>query len=97
MLRSKIKPRNEPIVFLGRGLPVLANVLTESLLTDLRRNLFGEMTVGAIKKINAFCHGEGLSIDRMWLDCRSGKRASVEVDLCSEPRLARHGNNFRPN
>ena len=68
MLRSKIKPRNEPIVFLDCGPTVLANVLTESLLTDRLKDLFGEMAVRAIKEINAFCHGEGLSVDRMWLD-----------------------------
>ena len=68
MLRSKIKPRKEPIVFLDCGPTVLANVLTESLLTDRLEDLFGEMAVSAIKEINAFCHGEDLSIDRMWLD-----------------------------
>ena len=68
MLRSKIKPRNEPIVFLDCGPTVLANVLTESLLTDRLKDLFGEMAVRAVKEINAFCHGEGLSVDRMWLD-----------------------------
>jgi hypothetical protein len=68
MLRSKIKPRNEAIVFLDCGPTVLANVLTESLPTDRLKHLFGEMAVRAIKEINAFCHGEGLSVDRMWLD-----------------------------
>ena len=68
MLRSKIKPRKEPIVFLDCGPTVLANVLTESLLTDRLKDLFGEMAVRAVKEINAFCHGEGLSVDRMWLD-----------------------------
>jgi hypothetical protein len=68
MLRSKIKPRKEPIVFLDCGPTVLANVLTESLLTDRLKDLFSEMAVRAIKEINAFCHGEDLSIDRMWLD-----------------------------
>jgi len=68
MLRSKIKPRKEPIVFLDCGPTVLANVLTESLLTDRLKDLFGEMAVRAIKEINAFCHGEGLSVDRIWLD-----------------------------
>jgi hypothetical protein len=68
MLGSKIKPRKEPIVFLDCGPTVLANVLTESLLTDRLEYLFGEMAVSAIKEINAFCHGEGLSVDRMWLD-----------------------------
>jgi hypothetical protein len=68
MLRSKIKPRKETIVFLDCGPTVLANVLTECLLTDRLKDLFGEMAVRAIKEINAFCHGEGLSVDRMWLD-----------------------------
>jgi hypothetical protein len=68
MLRSKIKPRKELIVFLDRGPTILANVLTESLLTDRLKDLFGEMAVRAVKEINAFCHGEGLSVDRMWLD-----------------------------
>jgi hypothetical protein len=68
MLRSKIKPRNEPIVFLDCGPTVLANVLTESFLTNRLKDLFGEMAVRAVKEINAFRHGEGLSIDRMWLD-----------------------------
>jgi hypothetical protein len=68
MLRSKIKPRKEPIVFLDCGPTVLANVLTECLLTDRLEDLFGEMAVRAIKEINAFCHDEGLSVDRMWLD-----------------------------
>jgi hypothetical protein len=63
MLRSKIKPRNEPIVFLYRRPTVLANVLTESLLTDRFEDLFGEMTVRAVKEINAFRHGEGLSTE----------------------------------
>ena len=61
MLRSKIKPRNESIVFLYCGPTVLANVLTESLLTDRLKDLFGEMAVRAVKEINAFRHGEGLS------------------------------------
>ena len=61
MLRSKIKPRNESIVFLYGSPTVLANVLTESLLTDRLKDLFGEMAVRAVKEINAFCHGEGLS------------------------------------
>jgi hypothetical protein len=26
------------------------------------------MAVRAVKEINAFCHGEGLSADRIWLD-----------------------------
>ena len=68
MLRSKIKPRKEPIVFLGCGPTVLANVLTESLLTDRLKDLFGEMAVRAVKEINAFCHSERLSVDRIWLD-----------------------------
>jgi hypothetical protein len=68
MLRSKIKPRKEPIVFLDRGPTVLANVLTKSLLTDRLKDLFGEMAIRAIKEINAFCHGEGLSVGRMWLN-----------------------------
>jgi hypothetical protein len=68
MLRSKIKPRKEPIVFLDRGPTVLANVLTECLLTDRLKDLFGEMAVRAIKEINAFCYGECLSVDRIWLD-----------------------------
>jgi hypothetical protein len=61
MLRSKIKPRNEPIVFFYCGPTVLANVLTESFFTDCLKDLFGEMAVRAVKKINAFCHCEGLS------------------------------------
>jgi hypothetical protein len=61
MLRSKIKPRNEPIVFLYCSPTVLANVLTESLLTNRFEDLFGEMAVRAVKEINAFRHGEGLS------------------------------------
>jgi hypothetical protein len=68
MLRSKIKPRKEPIVFLDCGPTVLANVLTESFLTYRLKDLFGEMAVRAIKEINAFRHSEGLSVDRMWLD-----------------------------
>ena len=39
MLRSKIKPRKEPIVFLDCGPTVLANVLTERLLTDRLKDL----------------------------------------------------------
>ena len=61
MLRSKIKPRDESIVFLYCGPTVLANVLTESLLTDRFEDLFGEMAVRAVKEINAFRHGEDLS------------------------------------
>ena len=68
MLRSKIKPRKEPIVFLNGGPTVLANVLTECLLTDRLKNAFGEMAVRAIKEINAYCHVECLSVNRMWLD-----------------------------
>jgi hypothetical protein len=74
MFRSKIKPGKELIVFLGRGPTVLANVLTESFLTDRLKDLFGEMAVRAIKEISAFCHGEGLSVDRMWLVYRSSKK-----------------------
>jgi hypothetical protein len=68
MLRSKIKPRNEPIIFLDCGPTVLADVLTECLLTDRLKDLFGEMAVCAVKEINSFCHDEDLSVDRMWLD-----------------------------
>ena len=68
MLRSKIKPRKKSIVFLDCGPTVLANVPTESFCTDRLKDLFGEMAVRAIKEINAFCHGEGLSVDRIWLD-----------------------------
>jgi hypothetical protein len=68
LLGSKIKPRKEPIVFLDCGPTVLTDILTESLLTDRLEYLFGEMAVRAIKEINAFCHGEDLSVDRMWLD-----------------------------
>jgi hypothetical protein len=39
----------------------VANVLTESLLTDRLKHLLGEMAVRAIKEINAFRHGERLS------------------------------------
>jgi hypothetical protein len=63
MLGSKIKPRNEPIVFLYSSPTVLANVLTKSLLTDRLKDLFGEMAVRAVKEINAFRHGEGLSTE----------------------------------
>jgi hypothetical protein len=65
MLRSKIEPRDESIVFLHRSPTVLANVLTESFLTDRLKNLFGEMAVRAVKEINAFRHGDRLSVDRM--------------------------------
>jgi len=68
MFRSKIKPGEELIVFLDRGPTVLANVLAECLLTDRLKDLFGEMAVRAIKEIDAFCHGEGLPVDRIWLD-----------------------------
>jgi hypothetical protein len=61
MLGSKIEPRDELIVFLYRSPTVLANVLTESLLTDRFEDLFGEMAVRAVKEINAFRHGEDLS------------------------------------
>ena len=61
MLRSKVEPRNESIVFLYRSPTVLANVLTKSLLTDRFEDLFGEMAVRAVKQINAFRHDEGLS------------------------------------
>jgi hypothetical protein len=62
MLRSKIKPRKEPIVFFDCGPTVLTNVRPKSHL-DRLKDLFGEMALGAIE-INAFCHGEGLSVDR---------------------------------
>jgi hypothetical protein len=62
MLRLKIKPRNEPIVFLDCGPTVLTNVLTESLPTDRLEHLFGEMAIRAVKEIDAFRHGDGLSI-----------------------------------
>ena len=68
MFGSKIKPGKELIVFLDRGPTVLANVLAECLLTDRLKDLFGEMAVRAVKEINAFCHVENLSLDRMWLD-----------------------------
>ena len=61
VLRSKIKPRDEAIVFLDCRPTVLANVLIESLLTDCFEDLFGEMAVRVVKQINAFCHGERLS------------------------------------
>ena len=68
MVRAKIKPRNEPVVLLKCGPTVLANILTKSFFTNRFKDLFGEMAVRAVKEINAFCHGEGLSVDRMWLD-----------------------------
>jgi hypothetical protein len=61
MLRSKVEPRNESIVFLYRSPTVLANVLTKGLLTDRFEDLFGKMAVRAVKQINAFRHDEGLS------------------------------------
>jgi hypothetical protein len=67
-LRAKIKPRKKPIVFLDCGPTVLPNVLTESLLTDRFKDLLGEMAVRAVKEIDAFCHSECLSVDRIWLD-----------------------------
>ena len=54
MLRSKVEPRNESIVFLYRSPTVLANVLTKSLLTDRFEDLFGKMAVRAVKQIDAF-------------------------------------------
>jgi hypothetical protein len=74
MFRPKIKPRNEPIVFLDCGPTVLTNVLTKSFRTNRLEDIFGEMAVRAIKEINAFCHGEDLSVDRMWLDYWSSKK-----------------------
>jgi hypothetical protein len=68
MLRSKIKPRKKPIVFVDCGPTVLANVLTESLIANRLKDLFGEMAVRAVEKINAFRHGHGLSVSGMWLD-----------------------------
>jgi len=65
MLRPKTKPRNEPIVFLDCSPTVLANVLTESLFTNRLKDMFGEMAVGAVEKINSFRHGENLSVGRM--------------------------------
>src|SRR6478609_8043667 len=47
MLRAKIKPRNETVVFVDCGPTVLANVLTESFLTNRLKDLLGEMAVGA--------------------------------------------------
>jgi len=76
MLRSDIKPRNEPIVFLDRGPTVLANVLTKSFLTNRLKDLFGEMAV-RVEEINPFRHGQLLLVDRMWLDYRTSKNASV--------------------
>src|SRR5438046_10147829 len=52
MLRSKIKPRDEAIVFLYCGPNVLVNVMTESIITDRFEELFGEMTVRVITAIN---------------------------------------------
>jgi hypothetical protein len=61
MLRSKVEPRNESIVFLYRSPTVLANVLAKSLLADRFEDLFGEMAVRAVKEIDAFRHDEDLS------------------------------------
>jgi hypothetical protein len=52
----KIKPRNEPVVFLECGPTVLANILTKSFLTNRLKDLFGEMAVSAVEEINAFRH-----------------------------------------
>ena len=65
MLRSKIEPRDESTVFLYCGPTVLANVLTESFLTNRLKNLLGEMAVGTVKEINAFYHGEAFR----WIEC----------------------------
>jgi hypothetical protein len=46
------------MVFVDCGPTVLANVLTKRFLTDRFQDLLGEMAVGAIKEIDAFCHGE---------------------------------------
>jgi hypothetical protein len=75
MLRAKIKPRNEPVVFVDCGPTILANILTKSFHTNRFKDLFSEMAVRAVKEINAFCHGESLSVDRMWLDYSSSKNA----------------------
>jgi hypothetical protein len=77
MLRSKIKPRNKPVVFVDCGPTILANILTKSFLTNRFKDLFGEMTVRAVKEIYALCHGESLSVDRMWLDYSSSNNASL--------------------
>src|SRR5262249_47198099 len=68
MVRSKIKPRNESIVFLHRGPTVLANVLTKSFLTNCLKDIFREMAVRAVEEINAFRHDQNLPVDRMCLD-----------------------------
>jgi hypothetical protein len=68
MLRSKIKPRNEPIVFFDGGPAILANVLIESFLTNRLKDLFGEMALCAVEEIDAFRHGDDRSITRTWLD-----------------------------
>jgi hypothetical protein len=77
MLRAKIKPRNEPVVLVDCGPTILTNILTKGFLTNRFKDLFGEMAVRTVKEINAFCHGEGLSVDRMWLDYSSSKNASL--------------------
>ena len=77
MLRYKVKPRNEPVVFLYRGPTVLANILTKSFLTDRFKDLFREMAVRAVEEINPFRHRQVLLVDRMCLNYSSSKNASV--------------------
>src|SRR5262245_13833890 len=57
MLRSEVKPRNKPIVFVGCGPTVLANVLAESFFSYCLKDLLGKMAVRAVEEINAFRHG----------------------------------------
>jgi hypothetical protein len=77
MLGSKIKPRDESIVFLDCGPTVLTNVLAE-VYTDRLEDLLVKW-LACYQKINAFCHGEGLSVDRMWLDYWSKKAVPARI------------------
>jgi hypothetical protein len=58
MLRLKIQPRYEAIVFVGCGPTVLADVLTERLLANCLKDLLSEMAVRAVEEINAFRHSD---------------------------------------
>jgi hypothetical protein len=58
MLRLKIQPRYEVIVFIGCGPTVLADVLTERLPANCLKDLLSEMAVRAVEEINAFRHSD---------------------------------------
>ena len=56
MLRCRMKPGDEAVIFLESEPAILADVLAESFLADRFKNLLREIGTGAMKEIDTLGH-----------------------------------------